>query len=154
MNAWEDEEVSRSGQTSSASNAHSVAGQLFPRWGERDRALLQVEVNVASVRPLFSGCRKMFEAALLCPPLALQRVESDDDPATVEAKNKALGEFLALDPTGAGGSAYPFWARERVPPRESRSLPYRPSRPTSESSASVSERTTPRSLPFSGSRRP
>jgi hypothetical protein len=70
------------------------------------------------VCPLFSSSAKMFECLAIVAGNDVNMVyhEESDDPALLAKKRELLGQFLSLDPEGAGGPAREYWTCWGVTP--------------------------------------
>lgn len=64
------------------------------------------------IRPLFSNSEAMFRCLTFMAQSTLDFIYHDeecDDSSVLPAKRDLLSQFLALDPTGAGGAARDYW---------------------------------------------
>ena len=70
------------------------------------------------VRPMFSSCTRMFACLLFVANNDVNFVYHDeaDDNSLLPQKQDLLQRFLAIDPDGAGGSAYEYWTCWGVQP--------------------------------------
>ena len=70
------------------------------------------------IQPLFSSCRKMFDCLSFATTTDVNFIHHfpDDDPTQLILKSRLLGNFLALDPEGAGGPGRAYWTCWGVDP--------------------------------------
>lgn len=69
------------------------------------------------INPMFSSGEAMFRCLnfMAAAPIDFLFHDEENEPGNLELKQKLMAEFLALDPTGAGGAARDYWTMDLKP---------------------------------------